>query len=71
MDPVEQEKADAATVEHRKPRGESGDEALFRQFALAGEEWHHLMTKKMLRKVDGHLLPVLVLMYLLNFLDRK
>ncbi|KAK7920152.1 MFS general substrate transporter [Apiospora marii] len=71
MDPIEQEKADAATVEHRKSQGESGDEALFRQFASAGEEWHHLMTKKMLRKVDLHLLPVLVLMYLLNFLDRN
>ncbi|KAK8134912.1 MFS general substrate transporter [Apiospora sp. TS-2023a] len=71
MDPIEQEKADAATVEHRKPLTESDDEALFRQFASAGEEWHHLMTKKMLRKVDGHLLPVLILMYLLNFLDRN
>ncbi|KAK8039976.1 MFS general substrate transporter [Apiospora rasikravindrae] len=71
MDPVEQEKADAATVEHRKPLDESSDEALFRHFTSAGEEWHHMMTKKMLRKVDGHLLPVLVLMYLLNFLDRN
>ncbi|KAK6825967.1 MFS transporter [Apiospora arundinis] len=71
MDPIEQEKADATAVEHRKPLDASSDEALFRQFASAGEEWHHLMTKKMLRKVDGHLLPVLILMYLLNFLDRN
>ncbi|KAK8086121.1 hypothetical protein PG994_001095 [Apiospora phragmitis] len=71
MDSIEQEKADAATVEHRKPLDASSDEASFRQFASAGEEWHHMMTKRMLRKVDGHLLPVLILMYLLNFLDRN
>jgi hypothetical protein len=29
------------------------------------------MNKKLMRKVDIHLLPLLVLMYLLNFLDRK
>jgi hypothetical protein len=29
------------------------------------------MTRRLLRKVDFHLLPFLILMYLLNFLDRK
>lgn len=71
MNSVEQEKADATAVEHPKPLDASGDEALHRQFASAGEEWHHLTTKKLLRKVDAHLLPILILMYLLNFLDRK
>lgn len=44
---------------------------LFRQFTAASAEWHDGMTKKLMRKVDLHLLPMLVLMYMLNFLDRK
>ncbi|RYP80773.1 hypothetical protein DL770_006093 [Monosporascus sp. CRB-9-2] len=44
---------------------------LFRQFMAADEGWHENMTKKLLRKVDLHLLPMLVMMYLLNFLDRN
>ncbi|RYO85387.1 hypothetical protein DL764_009178 [Monosporascus ibericus] len=44
---------------------------LFRQFMVADEGWHENMTKKLLRKVDLHLLPMLVMMYLLNFLDRN
>ncbi len=45
--------------------------AMFRQFMAADEEWHQGMTKKLIRKIDLHLLPMLILMYLLNFLDRK
>jgi hypothetical protein len=44
---------------------------MFRQFDAADAEWHTKKTKALLRKVDIHLLPMLVLMYLLNFLDRK
>ncbi|RYP27354.1 hypothetical protein DL767_007726 [Monosporascus sp. MG133] len=44
---------------------------LFQQFMVADEGWHENMTKKLLRKVDLHLLPMLVMMYLLNFLDRN
>ncbi|KAI2632587.1 putative MFS transporter [Hypomontagnella submonticulosa] len=43
----------------------------FRQFTAAGEEWHHGMTKQLVRKVDFHLLPMIGLMYMLNFLDRN
>lgn len=32
---------------------------------------HQVRTKKLLRKVDVHLLPFLIVMYLLNFLDRS
>lgn len=32
---------------------------------------HQVRTKKLLRKVDAHLLPFLIVMYLLNFLDRS
>lgn len=45
--------------------------ARFRQFTEADAEWHRAMNKKVMRKVDIHLLPLLVIMYLLNFLDRN
>lgn len=45
--------------------------ALYREFEAKDEEWHHYMHKKLMRKVDWHLLPLLILMYLLNFLDRR
>ncbi|KAI1364811.1 allantoate permease [Xylaria arbuscula] len=45
--------------------------AQFRRFTEADPEWHRCMHKKLMRKVDIHLLPLLVLMYLLNFLDRN
>jgi hypothetical protein len=45
--------------------------AWLRQFTEADADWHHAMNKKLLRKVDLHLLPLLILMYLLNFLDRR
>ncbi|OJD37720.1 major facilitator superfamily transporter [Diplodia corticola] len=45
--------------------------ALYREFEAKDDEWHHYMKKKLMRKVDWHLLPLLILMYLLNFLDRS
>lgn len=51
---------------------ESGEQAAhYERFIQADQEWHRAMTKKLMRKVDLHLLPMLSLMYLLNFLDRK
>ncbi|KAJ4385858.1 hypothetical protein N0V85_008041, partial [Neurospora sp. IMI 360204] len=41
------------------------------QFTSASPQWHHSASKKLLRKIDLHLLPFLILMYLLNFLDRS
>jgi MFS family permease len=35
------------------------------------ENWHKDFDKKLLRKVDARLMPTLVMMYLLNFLDRS
>ena len=40
------------------------------QFFAKDAEWHAYKTKKLLWKVDLHLLPWLVLMYTTNFLDR-
>lgn len=44
---------------------------LYLSYAAKDAEWKALHTKKLLRKVDLRLLPLLVLMYLLNFLDRS
>lgn len=45
--------------------------AYFSDFATKDEEWVEYKNKKLLRKVDAHLLPLLILMYLFNFLDRS
>lgn len=44
---------------------------IYLEFASKDEEWKTANTKELLRKVDMRLLPLLVLMYLLNFLDRS
>ncbi|KAI1135846.1 putative MFS transporter [Hypoxylon sp. FL0543] len=44
---------------------------LFGRFTTASSEWHRDISKTILRKVDFHLLPMLILMYMLNFLDRN
>ncbi|KAI2784178.1 MFS general substrate transporter [Daldinia loculata] len=56
------------------PRDCSVDEeqaVLFRQFSTASLDWHREITKRLTKKVDLHLLPMLMLMYMLNFLDRS
>ncbi|KAF2145692.1 uncharacterized protein K452DRAFT_264943 [Aplosporella prunicola CBS 121167] len=45
--------------------------ALYREFKAKDKEWHRKQTKKLMRKVNLHLIPLLILMYLLNFLDRN
>lgn len=50
---------------------DSDQDVLYQAYASKSPEWHQKMTRTLLRKVDSHLLPFLVLMYLLNFLDRK
>jgi len=40
-------------------------------FATRDEAWHAYTTKQLVRKIDWHLLPWIVLMYLTNFLDRN
>ncbi|KAI3323979.1 allantoate permease [Xylariaceae sp. AK1471] len=78
--PFEAVKYDKEEIENRKhvveevAKKKGIDEqqiAQFRQFMGADADWHQAMNKKLLRKVDIHLLPLLVLMYLLNFLDRN
>jgi hypothetical protein len=45
--------------------------AIYLEFASQDSQWKDLHTKILLRKVDWRLLPLLILMYLLNFLDRS
>ncbi|KAF4773647.1 major facilitator superfamily transporter [Colletotrichum scovillei] len=40
-------------------------------FTSQDEAWHKAMDKTLLRRVDRRLMPTLVVMYLLNFLDRS
>ena len=46
-------------------------QAMSIEFASRDTEWHKTATRKLLLKIDLHLLPWVVLMYLTNFLDRK
>ncbi|KAJ5626247.1 hypothetical protein N7510_002556 [Penicillium lagena] len=46
-------------------------DALYQAYVSKSPEWHQNMTRSLLRKVDLHLLPFLIVMYLLNFLDRN
>lgn len=66
---------DKATEEFVEYRGakevQTEQDVLYQVYAAKAPEWHQRMNRKVLRKVDWHLLPFLVLMYLLNFLDRK
>ena len=36
----------------------------------ANVEYDEKMTKRLVRKIDWHIMPVLVILYLLSFLDR-
>lgn len=46
-------------------------QAMFDDFASRDDGWREQQNKALLRKVDLHLLPFLIIMYLLNFLDRS
>lgn len=53
------------------PGADDAQKAFFAEFANKDQAWKDDMDKKLLRKVDIRLLPVLVILYLLNFLDRS
>lgn len=52
------------------PGANEAERAFFLEFASKSEEWRIDADKKLVRKIDLHLMPFLILMYLLNFLDR-
>ena len=39
-------------------------------FAAKDEEWRNAFEKKLMRKIDMRLIPLLIIMYLNNFIDR-
>lgn len=53
------------------PGADAAQRALYLQFAEKPEEWRRQQDARILRKIDWHLFPFLVVMYLLNFLDRS
>ncbi|KAL4912060.1 major facilitator superfamily domain-containing protein [Aspergillus aurantiobrunneus] len=55
----------------QQQKTEFAHDELYHAYASKGDEWHRQMTRRLMRKVDLHLLPLLVVMYLLNFLDRN
>lgn len=60
---------DAANLDS-VPGADATQKALFLEFASKDEDWKREMDKKLVRKIDLRLLPILVILYLLNFLDR-
>ncbi|KAM0701584.1 hypothetical protein Q7P35_010492 [Cladosporium inversicolor] len=60
---------DAANLDS-VPGSDAAQKALFLEFASKDEDWKKEMDKKLVRKIDLRLLPILVVLYLLNFLDR-
>ena len=57
---------------HGKSRAEEKEriDALATTPGVTLESFSHLDEKKILRKMDWHLIPMLALLYLLSFLDR-
>jgi hypothetical protein len=45
--------------------------AIYLEYAAQTPQWKAHHTSRLIRKVDVRLLPLLILMYLLNFLDRS
>jgi len=56
------DKAQVHGIEHKTSDGDDTAANLDMQFADSIPEYHRDMTKKLLRKVDIHLLPLLILM---------
>lgn len=73
------EKPDTTTAEDRSATNvkaaealqDESSRALIAHFEQQGPEWRHAKRKALLRKIDARLLPFLIVMYLLNFLDRS
>jgi hypothetical protein len=62
----------AKTKDNLEFKGVPADKLqLYLSYAAKDNEWKAHHTKTLLRKVDIRLLPLLILMYLLNFLDRS
>ncbi|KAK2768157.1 hypothetical protein FQN54_000009 [Arachnomyces sp. PD_36] len=72
------EKQSVHEMENEPAKGDGGlkgvapeQRELYLQFQSKDDEWKEFHSKKLLRRLDFRLLPLIVLMYLLNFLDRS
>lgn len=67
------EKPDEDMFEHVPKRIIIGDPELNERYGFdeRNEEWHKTKRRKLLRKLDLHIMPTIILMYLLNYLDRS
>ena len=68
---TKQEEVLAEYHENAQKVEQSEQDVIYQTYVSQSPEWHRKMTRQLLRKVDVHLLPCLIVMYLLNFLDRK
>lgn len=75
MEKVDLEEKEVAGPVDKTPNSslavEPNPQAWADRFTSQGEEWRRDYESKLLRKVDLRLMPTLVIMYLLNFLDRS
>ncbi|KAJ5286992.1 hypothetical protein N7478_002678 [Penicillium angulare] len=69
MEKDDSEAVHVESADHEKK--ESKFLAWTTEFASRDDDWHRQETRKLLWKIDIHLLPWIVLMYLTNFLDRN
>ncbi|KAK9437212.1 MFS transporter prlL [Metarhizium brunneum] len=53
------------------PGASEAERDLFRTFASRDPEWVAAQDKRLVRKIDTRMMPCLIVMYLLNFLDRS
>ena len=58
-------------LDSEKVEVQETENALVGSQRVAMERFAHLDEKKILRKMDLHLIPVLTLLYLLSYLDRE
>lgn len=63
------EKEDVVKTDVLSDTGAS-ENPYFQAFAANDAEWHKAFEKKLMRKVDLRLIPLMVIMYLNNFIDR-
>lgn len=53
------------------PGASEAERDLFRTFASRDPQWVAAQDKRLVRKIDTRMMPCLIVMYLLNFLDRS
>lgn len=68
---VEQGSLNGKASLEKIPGADETQREFFLKFANKDASWIETEDKRLVRKIDMHLLPFLIIMYLLNFLDRS